>query len=69
MEERLEFEKALFGEEDARYYEWLRKCAVEDAMLTIKRYCESHPTCKGCKYRKEHIGCEFRGKSPREWKI
>ena len=37
------------------------------AISTIRDYCESHPTCDGCDFRKEHIGCEFRGKSPREW--
>lgn len=55
------------------YYERCKEVAlspsVTEAMERIARYCESHPTCKGCKYHKEHIGCIFRGKSPREWKI
>lgn len=38
-----------------------------NGMLDIVKYCEAHPTCEGCSFRKEHIGCEFRGKSPREW--
>lgn len=40
---------------------------IKKAMLIIKEYCESHPTCKGCNFKKKHIGCLFRGKSPREW--
>lgn len=37
------------------------------AEYILKSYCKMHPTCEGCSFRKEHIGCEFRGKSPREW--
>ena len=40
---------------------------LHSAMILIKGYCKNHPTCDGCSYRKEYIGCEFRGKSPREW--
>lgn len=64
---RSEFEEALYGKKVSVRYKWYRKCAVEDAMVTIKRYCDQHPTCEGCFKNKEHIGCEFRGKSPREW--
>lgn len=40
---------------------------VESAMTIIQGYCQNHPTCKGCKKNKKHIGCEFRGRTPREW--
>ena len=63
-----EFEEALYGEETSEMYEGFRRCAIIDAMVTIKRYCDLHPTCKGCFKNEEHIGCTFRGKSPREWK-
>lgn len=43
--------------------------SIEKSMQNIKKYCEDHPTCKGCKKNKKHIGCEFRGKSPREWRL
>lgn len=43
--------------------------SIEKSMQQIKKYCEDHPTCKECKKNKKHIGCEFRGKSPREWNI
>lgn len=62
-----EFEETLYGKETREMYEKSRRYAVEDAMATIKRYCGQHPTCEGCFKNKEHIGCEFRGKSPREW--
>lgn len=39
------------------------------AMKTIKDKCEARPTCKGCKSMHDHIGCYFRGKSPREWDL
>lgn len=62
-----EFEEALYGKEASTLYEGFRRCAVEDAMREIKKLCDLHPTCEGCFKNKEHIGCEFRGKSPREW--
>ena len=31
--------------------------------------CNKHPTCEGCAFWKKHIGCYFRGKTPREWVI
>ena len=34
---------------------------------TIIEICDSHPTCEGCCFRKEHKGCYFRNKTPREW--
>ena len=37
------------------------------SVLTLKLECTSHPTCDGCKFKEEHIGCLFRGKTPREW--
>lgn len=45
---------------------WMKGLA-DDSKVTIKKYCEGHPTCKDCGYWKKHIGCSFRGKSPREW--
>ena len=42
---------------------------ADNGMYNIVKYCEAHPTCKGCKHHKKHIGCKFRGKSPREWKL
>ena len=42
---------------------------TEQAMLTIQRFCNGFPTCEGCPKHKEHIGCEFRGKTPREWNV
>lgn len=72
MGERLthkEFEEIIYGKDVSVMYEGFRRCALEDAMVTIKRWCNCHPTCDGCFKNKEHIGCEFRGKSPREWKI
>jgi hypothetical protein len=44
------------------------KGLADDSKATIKKYCERHPTCKGCSYWKKYTGCSFRGKSPREWK-
>ena len=41
---------------------------IQEAKNIIKLWCESHPTCDGCNERKEHKGCDFRGKTPREWK-
>ena len=41
---------------------------VKSAMLILSNWCELHPTCKGCNFGKKHIGCQFRGKSPREYK-
>lgn len=38
-----------------------------DSIETLKQFCESFPTCEGCPFKKEHIGCMFRGKTPREW--
>lgn len=40
-----------------------------EAMRTIKAYCEGCPTCDGCKRCFDHVGCYFRGKSPREWDL
>jgi hypothetical protein len=47
---------------------------VNQAMNTIKKYCESNPTCEGCRrYNNDKVlgksgGCYFRHHSPREWK-
>ena len=41
---------------------------VEKALNTLKKYCEDHPTCDGCIFNKKHIGCRFRGLTPREYK-
>ena len=43
-------------------YEMMAGC-----LKMIRWFCRAHPTCDGCPFRKEHIGCSFRGKSPREW--
>ena len=40
---------------------------VMNAINTLYNWCEDHPTCDGCDFRKEKIGCVFRGKSPREY--
>jgi hypothetical protein len=40
---------------------------VAKAKAILKMNCELKPTCDGCLDCKKHIGCEFRGKSPREW--
>ena len=34
---------------------------------SIKEFCKTFPTCDGCPFKEEHIGCAFRGKTPREW--
>ena len=39
--------------------------AFDMHMITV--FCESFPTCEGCDFYQEHIGCYFRGKTPREW--
>lgn len=41
---------------------------VKQSMQILENWCELHPTCKNCGFRKKHIGCQFRGKSPREYK-
>ena len=33
----------------------------------LKEFCKSFPTCDGCPFWEKHIGCKFRGKTPREW--
>ena len=38
-------------------------------MKEIKTLCEVFPTCEGCSKNLPHLGCEFRGKSPREWQL
>ena len=38
-----------------------------DSMKVLKKYCDDHPTCEKCIFNKEHEGCIFRGKSPKEW--
>lgn len=48
---------------------YIKMESPKKALQTVKNYCEAHPTCKGCDHLKEYIGCEFRGKSPREWQI
>ncbi len=42
---------------------------IEFLMALMKKYCDSNPTCEGCKYRIKHKGCYFREKTPREWEI
>lgn len=37
-------------------------------MNQIKLCCEAFPTCEGCPCSKEHTGCYFRSKSPKDWK-
>lgn len=37
-------------------------------LIEIKKYCQDHPTCE-CPFNKEHEGCYFRGRTPREWRI
>ena len=37
------------------------------AMRSIQKYCDLYPTCEGCHFRKAHLGCIFRNKTPREW--
>ena len=46
-----------------------KKTSLNEAMKTIKDYCNKHPTCEGCSRRKKREGCYFRRRSPREWKI
>lgn len=33
----------------------------------VREFCKSFPTCEKCPFCKEHIGCMFRNKIPREW--
>ena len=42
---------------------------ILDDLAELRDKCEEAKTCKGCRFNKKHIGCEFRGKTPREWKI
>jgi hypothetical protein len=42
---------------------------IEFLMALMQKYCNNNPTCDGCRYGKEHQGCYFRGKTPREWEI
>lgn len=65
-----EIQRAVWDIDESGYckVEEVNEIVVECAMTIIQGYCQNHPTCEGCKKNKEHIGCEFRGKSPREWK-
>lgn len=38
-----------------------------NSLWTIKNLCNEYKTCDGCPFRKEHVGCMFRDKTPREW--
>lgn len=42
---------------------------VRLAIRILSKWCKLHPTCKGCGFRKDKIGCYFRYHSPREWKL
>ena len=33
----------------------------------LKMMCREIPTCEGCLFNKEHEGCMFKSKTPREW--
>ena len=48
-------------------YKEQRTYLAECQLNAIKRFCLDFPTCDGCPFQKEHIGCMFRGKTPREW--
>jgi hypothetical protein len=48
---------------------YVKMKSPQKALQVIKKYCEAHPTCKSCDHNKKYIGCDFRGKSPREWQI
>lgn len=47
----------------------MKLSGMEYFLRTIIKFCNSKPTCEGCIFNKKRIGCYFRGKSPREWKI
>ena len=55
------------------YYESIEKIpanqfwVLSDAMKVIAKYCAGAPTCEGCGFWKEKVGCQFRGRTPREW--
>lgn len=38
-------------------------------IIKLIRDCNNNPTCENCDYCKKHIGCYFRGKTPREWRL
>lgn len=39
----------------------------EHLLNVLKAFCKSFPTCEGCPFREDHIGCQFKEKTPREW--
>lgn len=46
-----------------------KKVLMCKAFYILKAYCKCNPTCEKCPYRKEHKGCYFRDKTPREWGV
>jgi len=55
------------------YFDNSNLLLINQALNTIKEYCENNPTCEGCSYNNTKVlgksgGCYFRHHSPREWK-